>query len=292
MRSHKRQITVPKTPWRAKLHRIVFESETHAGRIFDIILMILIVLSVLTVMLDSIQVVRDTYGDQLQVLEWSFTVIFGIEYLLRLAATLRPWRYAMSFFGIIDLLAVLPTLLSLLFPGVHYLLAIRVFRIIRILRIFHFLEYLREWQMLLRALQASQARIMAFLFSILIAVTFLGSMMYVVEGRESGFTSIPRSIYWAIVTLTTVGYGDIAPQTPLGQVIAGIVMIMSYGVLAVPTGIVTVQLSAMQRYQNRHITRNCPTCGRDGHDLDAGFCKHCGGTLHMASEPKEKQAGS
>ena len=197
----------------------------------------------------------------------------------------------MSFFGLIDLLAILPSLISILFPGFQYLLVIRVFRIIRILRIFEFLDYLREWTMLLKALQASQARIMAFLFSILIAVTFLGALMYVVEGEKAGFTSIPRSIYWAIVTLSTVGYGDIAPQTGFGQFVAAIVMILSYSMLAVPTGIVTVQLSAMQRRQDQKLTRACQACGQDGHDMDADFCKYCGESLELENRESSKGLG-
>ena len=281
MRSRKKVSTVPITPWRASLHNLIFEAETKAGKTFDIILMILIALSVATVMLDSVAAVRSEYGELLHNLEWFFTIVFAIEYVLRLVATLRPWRYALSFFGLTDLLAILPGLISILFPGFQYLLVIRVFRIIRILRIFEFLDYLREWTMLLKALQASQARIMAFLFSILIAVTFLGALMYVVEGEEAGFTSIPRSIYWAIVTLSTVGYGDIAPQTGFGQFVAAIVMILSYSMLAVPTGIVTVQLSAMQRRQDQKLTRACHSCGQDGHDMDADFCKYCGESLEL-----------
>ena len=186
---------VPITTWRASLHNLIFKAETRAGKIFDIILMILIALSVTTVMLDSIAAVRNEYGELLHNLEWFFTIVFAIEYVLRLVATLSPWCYALSFFGLTDLLAVLPGLISILFPSFQYLLVIRVFRIIRILRIFEFLDYLREWTMLLKALQASRARIMAFLFSILIAVTFFSALMYVVDVEEAGFTSIPRSIY-------------------------------------------------------------------------------------------------
>ncbi|GIV60559.1 MAG: ion transporter [Rhodothermaceae bacterium] len=261
------------TGWRRRGHEIIFEAETPAGRAFDVGLIGAILASVIVVMLESVAVVRARHGAFLYALEWGFTILFTIEYVLRLWCVGRPWRYAMSFFGIIDLLAVLPTYLSVLLPGTQYLLVLRLLRILRVFRVLKLVQYLSEAHLLAKALQASRRKITVFLFAVLTLVVIFGSLMYLIEGPAHGFTSIPRSIYWAIVTLTTVGYGDIAPQTNLGQALAAMIMILGYGVIAVPTGIVTVELS---RATHTVSTRACPACGADGHDADAVFCKYCG----------------
>jgi voltage-gated potassium channel len=260
--------------WRKKLHEIIFEADTPAGKYFDVILIWSIVLSVLVVMLDSISSIRTDYGNYLYLLEWFFTILFTIEYVLRLYCIGQRLRYATSFFGIVDLLAILPTYLSLFLPGSRYMIVIRVLRVLRIFRVLKLAQYLGEADLLMRALRASRRKIFIFLFTVLTLVIIIGSLMYIIEGRENGFTSIPRGIYWAIVTLTTVGYGDISPATNLGQAIAAVVMILGYGIIAVPTGIVTVEMShAMERKGN---ALTCPKCDSCGHDNDAKFCKNCG----------------
>ena len=262
--------------WKEKLHEIIFEADTPAGRLFDLALIVTIVLSVLVVMLESIASVRAEYEHELHVIEWVFTVIFTIEYVLRLVCLHRPAKYATSFFGVVDLLAVIPTYLSLLFPGTQYLLVIRLLRILRVFRVLKLAHYLSEAGMLIQALRASSKKITIFLFTVITLVVILGSLMYLIEGEENGFTSIPRSIYWAIVTLTTVGYGDISPQTPLGQTLASLVMIMGYAILAVPTGIVSVELA---RAETAVSTQCCRYCSAEGHAPDALFCKMCGERL-------------
>jgi voltage-gated potassium channel len=260
--------------WRKKLHEIIFEADTPAGKYFDVILIWSIVLSVLVVMLDSISSIRTDYGNYLYFLEWFFTILFTIEYVLRLFCIGQRLRYATSFFGIVDLLAILPTYLSMFLPGSRYMVVIRVLRVLRIFRVLKLAQYLGEAELLIRALRASRRKIFIFLFTVLTLVIIIGSLMYIIEGRENGFTSIPRGIYWAIVTLTTVGYGDISPVTNLGQAIAAVVMILGYGIIAVPTGIVTVEMShAMERKSN---TLTCPKCDSRGHENDAKYCKNCG----------------
>lgn len=263
--------------WRTRLYRIIFESDTPAGRGFDVTLIVVILLSVAVVMLESVASVRSRYGALLYVAEWVFTLLFTVEYVLRLLCVDRPMRYARSFFGVVDLIAVVPTYVSILVPGAQYLLVVRVLRILRIFRILKLTHYLTEADVLLRALRASRRKIFVFVFSVLTIVVVLGSLMYLVEGPEHGFTSIPISIYWAIVTLTTVGYGDISPETNLGRALASVIMILGYGIIAVPTGIVTVELARAGRETD--IGRTCPACGRGGHDADAAFCKHCGTRL-------------
>ena len=262
--------------WRQSLHEIIFEADTPAGKIFDIALIISILGSVAVVMLDSVAAFRTAYGPLLKYLEWGFTIGFTIEYLLRLIAVGRPLKYAISFFGIVDLLAVLPSYLSLFLPGTRYLLIIRILRLLRVFRVFKLVQYVSEARALVRAMWASSRKITVFLFTVLTMVVVFGSLLYVIEGEKNGFTSIPRSIYWAIVTLTTVGYGDISPQTNLGQTVAAIIMILGYSVIAVPTGIVTVELS---RVANSTNTQACPECSREGHDNDAKHCKFCGAKL-------------
>ncbi|MDA0748112.1 MAG: ion transporter [bacterium] len=262
---------------RRKLQQIIFEADTPTGKYFDILLMVSILLSVVTVMLDSVRPIRVLHGEILLYAEWAFTLLFTVEYLLRLTCIGRPVRYAISFFGIVDLLAILPTYLSLVLPGSQYFLVIRILRVLRIFRVLKLASYLGEAKALTQALHASRRKITVFLFTMLTLATILGSLMYVVEGEANGFTSIPRSIYWAIVTLTTVGYGDISPQTAQGQFLAAIIMIMGYGIIAVPTGIVTVELSRAARTETS--TQACPQCSAEGHDSDATFCNHCGARL-------------
>jgi len=262
---------------RYKLHEIIFEANTPLGRFFDILLIVAIILSVLTVMLDSVQSIQARFGELFYVLEWVFTILFTIEYILRLTAVTRPLAYARSFFGVVDLVAVLPTYISLLYPGGHYLMVIRLFRILRVFRVLKLVEYIGESRMLIKALTASRRKITIFIFAVLTLVTILGSIMYLVEGRVNGFTSIPRSIYWAVVTLTTVGYGDITPQTTLGQIISMMIMIMGFGIIAVPTGIVTAEMTSQMRSVKG--IRACLSCGSDDHDADADYCKKCGTKL-------------
>ena len=260
-----------------KLRIIIFEADTPAGKHFDIALIITIAISVTVVMLDSVEAIHSEYGQWLYALEWLFTLLFTVEYVTRLACIGRPIKYATSFFGIIDLLAILPTYLSLLLTGSHYMSVIRIVRVLRIFRILKVVRYVSETQVLLRALRASRRKIVVFLFAILSLVVIIGSLMYLIEGEEAGFTSIPRSVYWAVVTLTTVGYGDIKPDTGLGQALASIVMIMGYSIIAIPTGIFSVEMSRAARQS--FTTRVCPACSAEGHDEDADYCKFCGEAL-------------
>ena len=261
--------------WRFRLHEIIFEADTPMGRTFDVVLILCIVLSVIAVMLDSVSSIQMTYGSLLFFTEWLFTILFTIEYVLRIMSVGRPLSYMTSFFGIVDLLAVLPTYLSLLIPGTQYLLVIRILRILRIFRVLKLVQYIREARLLKQALKQSQRKITVFLFTVLTLVIIFGSMMYLVEGPPNGFTSIPRSIYWAIVTLTTVGYGDISPQTSFGQMLAAIIMVLGYAIIAVPTGIVTVSM-VRSELSDKVSTQVCPNCSAEGHDSDAEFCKYCG----------------
>lgn len=267
----------PESHWRNRLHEIVFEADTRAGKIFDLIVISLIVLSVLVVLLESVKSVRENYGEILVPVEWFFTVVFTLEYILRLISVKKPLRYALSFYGLIDLAAILPTFISLFVPGTQYLLTIRILRLLRIFRILKLTEYITEAKTISTALQASRRKISVFLLAIVAMVTVVGTSIYVIEGEEHGFTDIPTSIYWAIVTMTTVGYGDLSPKTPLGKTLASIVMIAGYAIIAVPTGIVTVELSRSGR--SAISTQVCPECHRDGHDADAVYCKYCSAKL-------------
>ena len=266
-------------PWQRKLHEIIFEADTRAGKAFDIALIVSILASVTVVMLDSVNGIRIRHGDTLYALEWFFTILFSIEYLLRLACVGAPWRYATSFFGVVDLLAVLPTYFSLLLPGSQYLLVIRLLRVLRLFRVLKLVQYLGEARAMMRALRASRRKITVFLIAVLTLVVIFGSIMYLIEGEANGFTSIPRSVYWAIVTLTTVGYGDISPKTGLGQAIAAIIMILGYSLIVVPTGIVSTEMVAVAA-KTPVSTQACPHCGAEGHDHDAVFCKYCGTRLN------------
>jgi len=264
-------------PWRRRLHEVIFESDTRAGRAFDLALLVTIVVSVVVVILESVRSLRSAHGPAFLAFEWLVTGLFTVEYLLRLACVSRPLRFATSFFGLVDLAAVVPTYLGLLVPDSHYLLVVRALRLLRVFRILRLAEFLHEARQLQQALRASRRKIAVFLLTVVTVVLIVGALMYVVEGEEHGFVDIPTSIYWAIVTLTTVGYGDLAPQTPLGKVLASVVMLMGYGILAVPTGIVTVELAKAAR--GTVSTQACPACGRDGHDADAVHCKFCGARL-------------
>ena len=258
--------------WRSRLHEIIFEAETASGKTFDVLLTWTIIISVVVVILESVKSIRADYGSLLMRLEWGLTIVFTIEYILRLISVRKPWRYALSFFGVIDLLAIVPTYASFFLPGLQYLLAIRILRLLRIFRILKLTEYVSEAKIITTALKASAKKISVFLFTVLTLVIIIGSMMYVIEGEENGFNDIPTSIYWAIVTLTTVGYGDLSPQTAIGKAFASLVMIMGYGIIAVPTGIVTVELS---RSVKAISTQVCPECHSQDHDADAVFCKYC-----------------
>lgn len=267
----------PDRQWRKILFEIIFEADTPAGKWFDIILIISILLSVMTVMLDSVSSIRMKYGGFLYAAEWFFTILFTVEYIFRLLCIGKPIRYAVSFFGVVDLLAILPTYMSLLFFGSRYLLVVRVLRVLRIFRVLKLGHHTKEAAVLRKALYASRRKIIVFLFAVLTLVVIIGSLMYLIEKEENGFTSIPRSIYWAIVTLTTVGYGDISPKSGMGQFLAAIVMILGYSIIAVPTGIVTVELSRAQEVKT--CSQACPNCSAEGHDKDAQYCKFCGTKL-------------
>ena len=262
---------------RQRLHEIIFEADTPAGRRFDNALLVCVVASVVVVMLESVADVKAQYGQVLLALEWIFTGIFTVEYALRLYCVRRPLRYATSFFGLVDLLAVLPTYLSPMLPGAQSLLVIRVLRMLRVFRVLKLAEYLTESRELWSALRSSRRKIFVFLFTVTMIIVIVGAMMYLVEGPEHGFTSIPISVYWAVVTLTTVGYGDISPQTPFGRFLAMLVMLMGYGIIAVPTGIVTAEMS--RRAHGPVSTQSCQACSAEEHDHDAVFCRKCGAKL-------------
>ncbi len=266
------------SPWQRKLHEVIFEADTPAGKVFDLALLGLILISVASVLLESVAHIRASYGPLLRGLEWSITILFTIEYGLRLVCVGRPLRYALSFYGLVDLTAILPTYLSLVFGGAHSLAVIRALRLLRVFRILKLGHFVSEASMLGRALRASRRKILVFLGTVATLVLIIGSLMYLIEGEEYGFTSIPQAIYWAIVTLTTVGYGDIAPQTFLGKTLASVVMIIGYGIIAVPTGIVTVELGKLSGPMTVS-TQACPQCGEEGHDPDAVHCKYCGAKL-------------
>jgi voltage-gated potassium channel len=261
-----------------KLHEIIFESNTVGGKIFDIALLFCILLSIVVVMLDSVPSYHVRFGSLFYIMEWSFTILFTTEFILRLIAVRRPLRYVFSFLGLIDLLAIIPMYLSILFTGAQSLLVLRALRLLRIFRIFKLTHFLTEMSFLGSAIRSSAKKISIFMLVVLALVIILGSVMYLVEKKENGFESIPDSIYWAIVTITTVGYGDISPVSPGGKFIASIIMLLGYGIIAVPTGIITTEMVALAR-QKKHGTETCPGCGKEGHDADAKFCKNCGEKL-------------
>lgn len=266
--------------WRKRLHIIVFTTDTPAGLVFDVALIISILASVLVVMLSSVSSLAARYSGVFLGLEWFFTLLYTAEYGLRLWISPKPWRYARSFFGLVDLLSVLPTWLMWLFPSGQFFLLLRLLRVLRLFRVLKLAQYLDEMGVILRSLRASRRKITVFVFSVLVLVILFGSSMYLIEGEEGGFTSIPVSIYWAVVTLTTVGYGDISPKTPLGQALSSVVMLLGYAIIAVPTGIVTVELSR----EAKRGRRVCEQCGCESHDKDARYCKRCGEALGLDSE--------
>ncbi|GEP94735.1 ion transporter [Chitinophaga cymbidii] len=264
--------------WQHKLHALIYESETLAGKAFDIALLACILISIVVVMLDSVKPLHAKYGNVFLVLEWTFTILFTIEYTLRLICIRHPHKYVFSAFGIIDLLAIIPSYLSVIFVGAQSLLVLRALRLLRIFRIFRLVHFLSEMRFLSVAILNSLRKISIFILFVLSCVVILGSVIYLVEDDSSGFTSIPQSVYWAIVTITTVGYGDVAPVTTAGKLIASFIMLLGYGIIAVPTGIVTTEMALAVRHR-RQGNNACPSCGREGHDHDADFCKYCGGKL-------------
>ncbi|MEZ6192548.1 MAG: ion transporter [Phycisphaerales bacterium] len=276
----------PGHTWRTWLYEVIFEADTPAGKAFDVVLLWSILLSVAAVLLESVASIRADYGRALYAAEWFFTILFTAEYIVRIICVRRPVLYARSFFGIVDLLSILPTYISLFIGGSQALIVIRALRLLRVFRIFKLARYVGEASVLMQALRASRAKVTVFLLTVLSIVLIVGSVMYLIEGThpDSGFTSIPTSIYWTIVTMTTVGYGDIAPQTVLGKFVASVVMIIGYAIIAVPTGIVTAELSAAGR-QKIITTQMCPDCHRAGHEPDAKHCKFCGAALEENTSP-------
>lgn len=265
------------TSFRHRLHEIIYEADTPSGKLFDVILLIAILASILFVMLESVQSINEKYGEFLNIAEWVITILFSIEYILRIVSVKKPWKYVFSFYGVIDLLSTIPKYLSLILVGTHNLAALRALRLLRVFRILKLARYISESNRLLIALRNSRAKVAVFLFFVLILCIILGTVMYMIEGSENGFTSIPRSVYWAIVTLTTVGYGDIAPGTPLGQLIASVIMILGYSIIAIPTGIVSAEMAKPTIHTN---TQACPNCLKDDHKDGAEFCYHCGHELN------------
>ena len=266
--------------FRHKIHEIIFEADTFYGKLFDIVLLITIVSSVVAVMLESIDSIHQQYGDILRIFEWIVTILFTIEYFLRIYAVNKPLKYIFSFMGIIDLLAIIPTYLIFIFPAAHFFTVVRSIRLIRVFRVFKLSHYLRGAHTMQIALRSSRPKIVVFLLSVMILVIVLGTLMYIIEGSSDtkGFDNIPNSIYWAIVTLTTVGYGDVFPATAFGKVVASFIMILGYGIIAVPTGIVTAEFSRKKR--EKVSTQSCPDCTTEGHEVDAKFCKKCGAELN------------
>lgn len=259
------------------LYTTIFGTETRDGKIFDVALIIIILTSIVVLMLESVGDMQAEYGGWFFAMEWGFTVFFTIEYLLRLYCSPAPKAYAKSFYGVVDLLAILPTYISVLLPGANYLMTIRLLRVLRIFRVLKLMRYLEESNVLLESLKSSGRKIFIFFYAVMVLVTVFGSLMFVIEGPEHGFTSIPYSIYWAIVTMTTVGYGDLVPQTDIGKALASITMLMGYSIIAVPTGIITAEMG--QHITKAKQTRRCPNCSKAGHDADAVFCKHCGSDM-------------
>ncbi len=264
--------------WRHRMHEIIFEADTPSGKLFDVILLLAISLSVVAVILESVQSIRSIYGEALRYAEWTFTILFTVEYFLRLICVRRPWHYATSFYGVVDLLAVIPTYLSLFVAGTQSMIVIRALRLLRVFRVFKVVRFLGEMKSMIDALRATRIKIAVFLFTMVTLALIMGTTMYVIEGDENGFTSIPRGFYWAIVTITTVGYGDVAPKTALGQAVASVAMVLGYSLIIIPTGIFAMELIKLSR--NKPTTQVCPDCSREGHDADAVFCKYCGGKLN------------
>ncbi|MBK1877507.1 ion transporter [Pelagicoccus mobilis] len=263
--------------FRERSRRIIFHSSRWDEKLFDVLLIVAILTSVVIVMLESVESVRNELGPMLFKLELGFTILFTVEYIFRIYVSKKPLRYMRSFFGIVDFVAILPTYLDLIFPGAHYLLLVRCLRVLRVFRVLKLVEFIGEANVLFRAVGASVKKIVVFMTAVVLLVLILGSIMFLIEGPENGFTSIPKSVYWAIVTLTTVGYGDISPQTPVGQMFASVIMIIGYAVIAVPTGIVTAEITLATRGQRKE--RRCQKCGEADHKLTAKYCRMCGTQL-------------
>jgi len=277
-----REIDQDSSPdWKVKMHEVIFEADTPSGKFFDVVLLWAIVLSVVAVMFETVDSVATRHRELLVIAEWIFTILFSVEYILRLLSVGKPMKYVTSFMGIVDLLSVIPTYLSLIVAGPQYLLVIRTIRLIRVFRILKLTRYVSEAQVLAQALRSSFAKITIFISGVVILVLIMGTLMYLIEGPEHGFTSIPTSMYWTIVTITTVGYGDIAPVTTLGQTLASIIMLLGYGIIAVPTGIVTGELVRNSKTKEAadFNTQACPQCSKEGHDANAKHCKYCGSVL-------------
>jgi|TARA_X000000950_G_scaffold288740_1_gene407100 voltage-gated potassium channel len=264
--------------WQHRLHSIIYEADTPAGKLFDILLLVTILLSVLFVTLESVTYIDATYGAFLNTAEWVVTILFTLEYIMRIICVQRPWNYIRSFYGIVDLISILPKYISLLIVGTQSLVALKALRLLRVFRILKLTPYIGESNTLLKALNASRAKILVFIFGVIILCIIFGTLMYLIESDSSGFTSIPRSIYWCIVTLTTVGYGDIAPQTPLGQFLASLIMILGYGIIAVPTGIVTAEMTKNSTVDIN--TQVCPYCMQTEHKENSIHCHQCGKPLN------------
>jgi voltage-gated potassium channel len=268
----------PQGSLKEKLHTIIYEADTRSGRLFDQVLLVAIACSLIVVMLDTVESVHRPYGVLLYRLEWFFTILFTLEYIGRIFAVTYPRKYIFSFYGVVDLLAIVPTYISIFLPGSQYLMSVRALRLIRVFRVLKLTRYLGEASELRKALRMSRPKIIVFLFVVLTVTIINGTLMYLIEGPSNGFTSIPMSIYWAIVTLTTVGYGDISPNTPLGQILASFIMILGYGIIAIPTGIVTSEITRLH-YSTPTNTQACPSCSREGHADNAVYCKFCGEKL-------------
>jgi voltage-gated potassium channel len=268
-------------PWRLRVHEVIFEADTPAGKAFDIALIVAILLSVLVIMLDTVEGFHEPYGLLFYILEWFFTALFTVEYVLRLMSVRRPLRYAFSFFGLVDLLSILPTYIGLFIPGAHEMMVIRMLRLLRIFRVFKLVRFLGEADALREAIVSARHKIAVFLTTVLIIVTIMGALMHVVESQYGNdqFSSLPESMYWAIVTMTTVGYGDITPETAVGKFLSATMMIIGYSLIIIPTGIISAEMAASHKRRSEISTQNCPHCARDGHDRDARHCKYCGGEL-------------
>jgi voltage-gated potassium channel len=269
-----------KPSWKERLHEIIYEADTKEGKLFDVVLLIAIIASIILVMLESVESFDTKYHNFINISEWVITILFSIEYILRIISIKKPAKYIFSFFGIIDLLSTIPKYLSFIIIGSHNLAALRALRLLRVFRILKVARYIGASNRLIVALKASRAKILVFLFFVIILCIILGTIMYMIEGEENGFTSIPRSVYWAVVTLTTVGYGDIAPHTPFGQFIASIIMVLGYGIIAIPTGIVSSEMTKQEGSDLDFNTQACPNCLAERHKENSIFCCNCGHTLN------------
>lgn len=265
--------------WKLRLYEVIYEADTPMGKLFDLVLLIFILFSVFLVALESISWIDNEYHSVFNIIEWLITILFSIEYILRIICVKNPSKYIFSFYGIIDLLSTLPKYISLLFVGTQSLIALRALRLLRVFRILKLTRYIGESNVLLKALRSSRPKILVFMFGVIILCIIFGTVMYLIESNQSGFTSIPRSIYWCVVTLTTVGYGDITPETPLGQLLAAIIMVMGYGIIAVPTGIISAEISMKKRTIDIN-TKSCLNCLADAHSDDALYCNQCGNSLN------------